>query len=129
MQLNITPQTQAKAHALAKEVYQDVVEGYVFDGKVLNPAPAVALRDTIISRIAGPDELLRLKLNYGEDGPDDRWRASAEALGEHGRPSYGAFNHEQFKLCQKVYNGYRAVRIPGEELSDCESEDIPFPDG
>lgn len=46
-----------------------------------------------------------------------------EVLGEHGRPSYGAFNHEQFKLCQKVYDGYRAVRIPGEELSDCDSEE------
>jgi len=44
-------------------------------------------------------------------------------LGEHGRPSYGAFNHEQFKLCQKQYDGYRAVRIPGEELSDCDSEE------
>jgi len=46
-----------------------------------------------------------------------------EVLGEHGRPSYGAFNHEQFKLCQKVYDGYRAVSISGEELSDCDSED------
>ena len=46
-----------------------------------------------------------------------------EVLGEHGRPSYGAFNHEQFKLCQKVYDGYRAVSISGEELTDCDSED------
>ena len=46
-----------------------------------------------------------------------------EVLGEHGRPSYGAFNHEQFKLCQKIYDGYRVVLVRGEELSDCNSEE------
>ena len=46
-----------------------------------------------------------------------------EVLGEHGHPSYGAFNHEQFKLCQQDYDGYRMLRLLGEELSDCASEE------
>ena len=44
-------------------------------------------------------------------------------MGEHGSPSYGAFNHEQFKLCQKDYDGYRMLRLLDEELSDCASEE------
>ncbi|NQU06246.1 MAG: hypothetical protein HQ568_09160 [Calditrichaeota bacterium] len=80
MKINITPKTQVKAHNLAKEVYQDMVEGFTFDGRSLKPAPAVTLDDTIISGIASPNELLRLKLVYGDDGPDDHWRASAESM-------------------------------------------------
>jgi len=46
-----------------------------------------------------------------------------EVLGEHGSPSFGAFNHEQFKLCQKDYDGYRFLKLTGEELSDCDGEE------
>ena len=45
-----------------------------------------------------------------------------EVLGEHGKPSYGAFNHEQFRKCQRDVKTYRLVNILGEELEDCASE-------
>ena len=80
MKISITPKTRVKAHNLAKEVYQDMVEGFTFDGRNLSPAPAVTLRDTIISHIARPNELLRLKIVYDEKGPDDRWKAAAESM-------------------------------------------------
>jgi len=46
-----------------------------------------------------------------------------EVLGEHGSPSFGAFNHEQFKLCQRDFEGYRLVKVAGEDLSDCDGEE------
>ena len=45
-----------------------------------------------------------------------------EVLGEHGKPSYGAFNHEQFRKCQREMKTYRLVNILGEDLEDCASE-------
>ncbi len=46
-----------------------------------------------------------------------------EVLVEHGSPSFGAFNQEQFKLSQKDYDGYRFLKLTGEELSDCDGEE------
>jgi len=45
-----------------------------------------------------------------------------EVMGQHGKPSYGAFNHEQFRRCQRDIKTYRQVNILGEELEDCASE-------
>ena len=45
-----------------------------------------------------------------------------EVLGEHGKPSYGTFNHEQFRKCQRDLKTFRLVNIIGEELDDCDSE-------
>ena len=43
-----------------------------------------------------------------------------EVTGEHGKPSYGAFNQEQFDAaCQEIVE-YRTVRITGDDLSDCQ---------
>jgi len=46
-----------------------------------------------------------------------------EVAGEHGRPSFGAFNLEYLTLCRREVPEYLNVRITGEELKDCESED------
>ncbi len=46
-----------------------------------------------------------------------------EVAGEHGRPSYGAFNLEYFILCQHDVPEYRQICVTGDELKDCESED------
>ncbi|MHB9023456.1 MAG: phage terminase large subunit family protein [Armatimonadota bacterium] len=43
-----------------------------------------------------------------------------EVTGEHGKPSYGAFNQEQFDAaCQEIIE-YRTVRITGDDLSGCQ---------
>lgn len=43
-----------------------------------------------------------------------------EVAGEHGKPSYGAFNQEQFDAaCQEIIE-YRTVRITGDDLSGCQ---------
>jgi len=46
-----------------------------------------------------------------------------EVAGEHGKPSYGAFNIEQFNLCRQDVFEYQKVTITGRELKDCETED------
>jgi hypothetical protein len=45
-----------------------------------------------------------------------------EVAGEHGKPSYGAFNVEYLNLCRDVIEGYRTVVITGESLQVCETE-------
>ncbi|NQS99078.1 MAG: hypothetical protein HQ591_11535 [candidate division Zixibacteria bacterium] len=39
------------------------------------------------------------------------------------KPSYGAFNHDQFKRCQRDMKTFRLVNITGEELNDYVSEE------
>lgn len=46
-----------------------------------------------------------------------------EVAGEHGRPSYGAFNLEMLTQCRRDIPEYACVSITGEELRDCETED------
>jgi hypothetical protein len=46
-----------------------------------------------------------------------------EVAGEHGKPSYGAFNIEHLNLCRQEVLEYQKVEITGEELKDCDSED------
>ena len=46
-----------------------------------------------------------------------------EVAGEHGKPSYGAFNVEQLNLCRQEVLEYQKVAITGEELRGCDSED------
>ena len=46
-----------------------------------------------------------------------------EVAGEHGRPSYGAFNMEYLTLCRQEVPEYQMVSITGEELKDCENEE------
>ena len=46
-----------------------------------------------------------------------------EVSGEHGKPSYGAFNVEQFNLCRQDLLEYQKVVITDSELRDCEDEE------
>lgn len=46
-----------------------------------------------------------------------------EVAGEHGKPSYGAFNVEFLGLCRQDVVEYRKVEITGDELRDCETEE------
>jgi hypothetical protein len=49
-----------------------------------------------------------------------------EVAGEHGKPSYGAFNQEHFDAaCQEIVE-YRTVRITGGDLAGCASEAALF---
>ena len=67
----------------------------------------------------GPDREADLLEFYG--GRDTAgWQH--EVAGEHGKPSYGAFNLEYFNLCRQEVMEYRKIVITGEELRDCESE-------
>ena len=66
-----------------------------------------------------PEREAELALFYGGR---DTAGYQHEVLGEHGKPSYGAFNHEQFRRCQRDLQSYRQVNILGEELNDCNSE-------
>lgn len=45
-----------------------------------------------------------------------------EVAGEHGKPSYGAFNIEYLTLCRVDLPEYRKVDVTGDELAGCESE-------
>ena len=45
-----------------------------------------------------------------------------EVAGEHGKPSYGAFNVEHLNLCRQEVMGYQKIHITGEELKHCEDE-------
>jgi hypothetical protein len=49
-----------------------------------------------------------------------------EVAGEHGKPSYGAFNAEYLDLCRVELPEYETVVITGEALTGCESEDEVF---
>lgn len=46
-----------------------------------------------------------------------------EILGEHGSPSYAAFNVEAFHTNQKMNHAYRKVVITGEEMLDCSGDE------
>lgn len=46
-----------------------------------------------------------------------------EVVGEHGKPSYGAFNIEHFNLCRQDVLEYQKIVITGSELRDCEDEE------
>lgn len=49
-----------------------------------------------------------------------------EVAGEHGKPSYGAFNIEHLNICRQELMEYRKVVISGEDLSDCETEEQSY---
>ena len=46
-----------------------------------------------------------------------------EVAGEHGKPSYGAFNVEYLNLCRQDVVEYQKCVITGEELRGCETEE------
>jgi len=46
-----------------------------------------------------------------------------EVAGEHGKPSYGAFNIEYLNLCRQELLEYQKVVITGDELSGCTTEE------
>ncbi|CAM2066735.1 Terminase family protein [Sulfidibacter corallicola] len=46
-----------------------------------------------------------------------------EVAGEHGRPTYGAFNAEHLNLAFKELLEYQKIIITGNELKDCETEE------
>ncbi|OQA84779.1 MAG: Terminase-like family protein [bacterium ADurb.Bin236] len=46
-----------------------------------------------------------------------------EVAGEHGRPSYGAFNLEHLTICRQDIPEYVCIDITGDELKDCETEE------
>ena len=45
-----------------------------------------------------------------------------EVAGEHGKPSYGAFNIDYFSLCRLDIPEYEKIVVTGDELSGCETE-------
>jgi hypothetical protein len=49
-----------------------------------------------------------------------------EVAGEHGKPSYGAFNIEYLTLCRQELLEYQKVVITGDELKNCETEDDSY---
>jgi len=49
-----------------------------------------------------------------------------EVAGEHGKPSYGAFNVEYLTLARQDVLEYRKVVITGDELRDCETEEAAY---
>jgi len=46
-----------------------------------------------------------------------------EVAGEHGKPSYGAFNIEHFKLSQVPIDDYQLVEITQDHIRDCDGEE------
>jgi hypothetical protein len=46
-----------------------------------------------------------------------------EVAGEHGKPSYGAFNIEHLNLCRQDVVEYQKVVVTGEELRGCATEE------
>jgi len=49
-----------------------------------------------------------------------------EVAGEHGKPSYGAFNVEYLNRCRVDLDEYQKVVITGESLTGCETEEEVF---
>ena len=49
-----------------------------------------------------------------------------EVAGEHGKPSYGAFNVEYLNLCRVESADYQKIVITGEALAGCDSEEETF---
>ena len=46
-----------------------------------------------------------------------------EVAGEHGKPTYGAFNVEHLNLCRQDIVEYQKIVITGEELKGCDTEE------
>lgn len=46
-----------------------------------------------------------------------------EVAGEHGKPSYGAFNIESLNLCRQDVAEYRKITIQGDDMNSCETEE------
>jgi len=63
-----------------------------------------------------------LEFYGGKDTPG--WQH--EVAGEHGKPSYGAFNLEYLNLCRVDIEEYRKIVITGAELSGCDTEGEVF---
>lgn len=80
MKIEVSAQTEEKVRQLAKEIYGMLIPCYTFNGTQLRCAPGIQLRDTILERFVDPGNLVRVQLRYPDDGPDDRWYASTEAL-------------------------------------------------
>ena len=55
----------------------------------------------------------------GKDSPG--WHH--EVAGEHGKPSFGAFNLEQLVRCLQDIPNYTRIYITGEEFTNCENEE------
>ncbi|CAM2070236.1 Intein splicing domain-containing protein [Sulfidibacter corallicola] len=49
-----------------------------------------------------------------------------EVAGEHGKPSYSAFNLDAFNACRKEVLAYSRIAITGAELTDCADESAVF---
>lgn len=49
-----------------------------------------------------------------------------EVAGEHGKPSYGTFNIEQFNLCCQEILEYRKIIITDSELRGCDTEESSY---
>lgn len=49
-----------------------------------------------------------------------------EVAGEHGKPSYGAFNVEHLNLCRQEVLEYQKLTVCGEDLRDCETEEDSY---
>jgi len=49
-----------------------------------------------------------------------------EVAGEHGKPSYGAFNVEHLNLCRQDVLEYQKTTITDSELKDCETEEAAY---
>jgi hypothetical protein len=96
------------------------------------------LRDTTYYRLTQSDRWLVFRWpswlhpdwtdNRGKDldefyGGKDSAGWQHEVAGEHGRPSYGAFNIEYFTLSLHELPEYQKISITGEELRYCESEE------
>ncbi len=66
------------------------------------------------------DREMAIRRYGGEDSPGYQH----EVAGEHGAPSYAAFNHKQYQGCERKLEGrYRCVRIEGEEFVAIQSVD------
>ncbi len=49
-----------------------------------------------------------------------------EVAGEHGKPSFGAFNSEHLRMCLQNIPEYQKVTLTGSQLADCEIEEDSF---
>ena len=49
-----------------------------------------------------------------------------EVAGEHGKPSYGAFNIEHLNLCRQEMPEYQRVAICGDDMRDCATEEDSY---
>ncbi|MFQ6610163.1 MAG: terminase large subunit domain-containing protein [Fidelibacterota bacterium] len=95
------------------------------------------LRDTTYFRLTSSDRWKLFKIpswknpNWTENreiellefyGGIDSAGWQHEVAGVHGKPSYGAFNIEHFKLSQVPIDDYQLVEITQDHIRDCENE-------